>query len=33
MTFLLHSFPYLDIQIQIAKSICLEQNKIIPTGG
>jgi hypothetical protein len=33
MTFLLRSFPCLDIQIQIAKSICLEQNKIIPTGG
>jgi hypothetical protein len=33
MTFLLHSFPYLDIQIQIAKSIHLEQNKIIQTGG
>jgi hypothetical protein len=33
MTFLLRSFPCLDIQIQIAKSISLEQNKIIRTGG
>jgi hypothetical protein len=33
MTFLLSSFPCLDIQIQIAKSIPLEQNKIIQTGG
>lgn len=33
MTFLLRSFPCLDIQIQIAKSILLEQNKIIQTGG
>jgi hypothetical protein len=29
MTFLLRTFPYLDIQIQIAKSISLEQNRII----
>jgi hypothetical protein len=33
MTFLLSSFPCLDIQVQIAKSIPLEQNKIIQTGG
>jgi len=33
MTFLLSSFSCLDIQIQIAKSIPLEQNKIIQTGG
>ncbi len=33
MTFLLSSFPCLDIQIQIAKSIPLEQNKIIQTRG
>jgi len=33
MTFLLRSIPCLDIQIQIAKSISLDQNKIIPTGG
>lgn len=33
MTFLLRSFPCLDIQIQIVKSIPLVQNKIIPTGG
>jgi hypothetical protein len=32
VTFLLRSFPCLDIQIQIVKSIPLEQNKIIPTG-
>jgi len=32
VTFLLRSFPCLDIQIQIAKSIPLEQNKIIQTG-
>ncbi len=33
MTFLLGSFPCLDIQIQIAKSIPLEQNLIMPKGG
>jgi hypothetical protein len=33
MTFLLRSIPCLDIQIQIAKSIPLDQNKIIQTGG
>jgi hypothetical protein len=33
MTFLLRTFPCLDIQIQIAKSIALEQNRIIQTGG
>jgi hypothetical protein len=33
MTFLLSSFPCLDIQVQIAKSIPLEQNNIIQTGG
>jgi hypothetical protein len=33
MRFLLRSFPCLDIQIQIEKSISLEQNKIIQTGG
>jgi hypothetical protein len=33
MTFLLRTLPCLDIQIQIAKSIPLEQNKIIRTGG
>lgn len=33
MKFLLGSFPCLDIQIQIAKSIPLKQNKIIQTGG
>ena len=33
MTFLLSSFPCLDIQIQIAKSIPLEHNFIIQNGG
>jgi hypothetical protein len=33
MTLLLDSFSCLDIQIQIAKSIPLDQNKIIHTGG
>jgi hypothetical protein len=33
MTLLLGSFPCLDIQIQIAKSIPLEHNFIIQTGG
>ena len=33
MTFLLSSFPCLDIQIQIAKSVRLDHNFIIQTGG
>jgi hypothetical protein len=33
MTFLLGSFPCLDIQVQIAKSVPLEQNGIISSGG
>jgi hypothetical protein len=33
MRYLLSSLPCLDIQIQIAKSVPLEQNKIIHTGG
>ena len=33
MTFLLRSIPCLDIQIQIAKSVPLDHNFIIQTGG